>query len=120
LAEALEAARRLRAVGVAAGVISAPLLKPFDRAGFLRVAAQTPLIISVEEHCGVGGLGALCAEALAEERPGARLLRRFAPEGLETLGSQPWMRAACGLDAAALAAAAQAALPREAPVKSAA
>lgn len=119
-AEALEAARRLRAVGVAAGVVSAPLLKPFDRAGFLRIAAQTPLIITVEEHCGVGGLGALCAEALAEERPGARLVRRFAPEALETLGAQAWMRAACGLDAASLAAAAAAALSPRAAVKSAA
>jgi transketolase len=102
LGEAVAAAEALHQRGIEAAVWSAPVLKPFGEASFLRLAQQVPLVITVEEHCEVGGLGAACAAVLAEHQPGARLVRRFVPEKLNKLGSQSWMRAACGLDADSL------------------
>lgn len=102
LGEAVQAAEALHQRGIEAAVWSAPVLKPFAEDAFLRLATEVPLVITVEEHCQVGGLGAACAAVLAERQPGARLVRRFVPDQVGELGSQSWMRAACGLDADAL------------------
>ncbi len=72
---ARHAAQLLRAEGLAVGVANVHTLKPFD-AGFVRAAAQRHrLIVTVENHSIIGGLGSAVAEVLAEAGSGTRLLR---------------------------------------------
>ncbi|MFN6993577.1 MAG: transketolase family protein [Aquincola tertiaricarbonis] len=75
LAAALSAARTLRAEGRSVGVIDMATVKPLDRAAVLRAARRSPVLLTVEEHNVLGGLGAAVAEVLAEEPTGARLVR---------------------------------------------
>jgi transketolase len=110
LAEALQAADQLQLRRIAAGVVSVPWLKPFDREAVLDAARRTPLLVSVEEHGPYGGLGSAIAEVLAEEGCSARLLRRHAMEDFDAIGSQDYLRRLAGLDAASIASAVETAL----------
>ena len=94
LAEALQAAEALRADGCTARVLSMPTIKPLDRAAVLRCAAETPLLVTVEEHSIVGGLGSAIAEVLAElPGPRARLVRHGSPDHIRhVVGSQQSLR----------------------------
>lgn len=72
---ARQAAQLLRAEGLAVAVANVHTLKPFDEA-FVRDAAQRHrLIVTVENHSIIGGLGSAVAEVLAEAGSGTRLLR---------------------------------------------
>jgi transketolase len=59
----LRAAEALESDGVAAAVLDAVYLKPFDEAAIVAAAAAGP-VLTVEEHSVVGGLGALVCEVL--------------------------------------------------------
>lgn len=72
---ALAAARKLNADGHSIGVIDMPTIKPLDRDAILAAAARSKVILTVEEHNILGGLGAAVAEVLAEEGSPARLRR---------------------------------------------
>lgn len=72
---AIEAARRLNAEGRSIGVIDMPTIKPIDRQAILAAASRSKLLITVEEHNILGGLGAAVAEVLSDEGAGVRLLR---------------------------------------------
>ncbi len=71
----LEAAELLAERGIDAGVIHVPTIKPLDGAPILAAAEATGLVVTVEEHSIVGGLGGAVAELLAERRP--TLVRRI-------------------------------------------
>lgn len=71
----LEAASALTESGLAVGVIDMHTLKPIDRAAILNAATATNLLITVEEHNVLGGLGGAVAEVLADEGAGVRLVR---------------------------------------------
>jgi transketolase len=74
-------------------------IKPLDEALIKDAAARAALIVTVEEHSIIGGLGSAVAECLAETRPAAPLLRLgvrdcfgesgLADELLEKHGLQP-------------------------------
>jgi transketolase len=66
LKPALDAAEALAAEGLEAAVLHVPTIKPFDTATFLERARPAPVIVSVEEHSIIGGLGGVVAETLAE------------------------------------------------------
>ncbi len=63
---ALEAAAELEKQGVAAGVLHVHTLKPLDAAAILEKAAPARVILTIEEHTLVGGLGSAVAEIIAE------------------------------------------------------
>ena len=69
------AAEQLRSAGVSATVIHGPSIKPFDAAGLLAAIGETPLVVTVEEHSVVGGLGGLVAETLGSAGVRARIER---------------------------------------------
>jgi transketolase len=71
----LVAAEELRAEGISVGVIDMHTVKPIDSATVLRVATEAPIILTVEEHNVLGGLGGAVAEVLAEAGTGTRLVR---------------------------------------------
>jgi len=64
---ALEAASELAAQNVSAAVLNARFAKPLDRERILALARRCRALVTVEEHCGVGGFGAAVLELLAEE-----------------------------------------------------
>ncbi|MCL2513097.1 MAG: transketolase family protein [Oscillospiraceae bacterium] len=66
---ALEAAETLQNEGVSAAVINMPTLKPIDRDTIVEAAKKTSLIITVEEHNIIGGLGSAVAEVVCESAP---------------------------------------------------
>ena len=92
-----EAAALLAASGVEAGVLHLPALRPFDRAAVLE-AAGSGTVVTVEDHSRIGGLGALVAETLAEERP-TRVLRWGIPDVFGESGPNAALLFAFGLSA---------------------
>ena len=64
---ALEAVEQLQTQGCSVRLISMPTVYPVDRALILESARLTPKLITLEEH-GIGGLGTIVAEVLAESR----------------------------------------------------
>ncbi len=59
------AAAKLERKGIRARLDHHPSLKPFDRDLLYDLAARTPAIVTLENHCTSGGLFSLVAEALA-------------------------------------------------------
>jgi transketolase len=70
----LAAADLLAADGIAAGLLHVPSLKPVDRVAIAAAARDVDLVVSVEEHSVLGGLGGLVAEILGDLEP-RRLVR---------------------------------------------
>ena len=62
----LEAANRLRQVGIYATVISMHTIKPLDTELLASVAERCDAILTVEEHSVYGGLGEACASWLLQ------------------------------------------------------
>jgi transketolase len=65
----LAAATALEAAGISAGVLHVPSLKPVDAAAIATAARPVRLVVTVEEHTILGGLGGLVAEILGEREP---------------------------------------------------
>jgi len=106
----LQAADQLAADGIQARVLSAHTIRPFDAETVFQACRETAGIITVEEHVVDGGLGGLVAETCLE---GGVVPRAFYRIGLRAgfasvVGSQEYLRARYGMDAAAIAASADA------------
>jgi transketolase len=63
---ALAAAGQLDKDGISATVLHVHTLKPLDKAAILEKAAKVPVVVTIEEHTIVGGLGSAVAEIIAE------------------------------------------------------
>lgn len=72
---ALQAAELLANRQVEATVLNMPTIKPLDREAVVRAMSSTPLVVTLEEHSIIGGLGSAVAEVMAEIDAGARLIR---------------------------------------------
>jgi len=71
----LEAAELLAADGLSVDLVHVPVLKPLDGEALLAALAGAELVVTVEEHTIIGGLGGAVAEILAEQAGGPRLRR---------------------------------------------
>lgn len=60
--ESLEAAKLLESRGVSATVVNMHTIKPLDTSAVDKAAASSRLIVTVEEHTVIGGLGGAVAE----------------------------------------------------------
>lgn len=100
---ALAAAARLRAGGLGVAVANAHTLKPFDDDFVRAQARQRRLIVTLENHSVIGGLGSAVAEALAEAGGGARLLRLGVRDQFAQGASMPWLFERHGLTPPAVA-----------------
>ncbi|MBI4187901.1 MAG: transketolase family protein [Chloroflexi bacterium] len=69
VAEALEAADRLKQQGIDCAVMNMPTLKPVDEAAIIKAAADTGAIVTAEEHLEHGGLGSIVARVVARHQP---------------------------------------------------
>jgi transketolase len=94
----LEAHKLLLKHGLKGSVISMHTIKPFDSALVLELARKVKVILSVEEHVVMGGLGSAVAEVLAESDVSVRFSRVGLPNHFpESVGSQQFLRSQCGL-----------------------
>lgn len=71
----LQAADQLQQGGTSATVVHVPSLKPLDTAGLVAAIGTVPLVVTVEEHSVIGGLGGLVAEVLTNSGPSPRIER---------------------------------------------
>jgi len=97
--KSLEAADLLAHQHIEAKVINVSTIKPLDSPAVLRAIEGAALLVSVEEHSVIGGLGSAVAECISERAGAPRLLRLgvrdqfgesgLADELLEKHGLQP-------------------------------
>jgi transketolase len=88
-ARALEAAKTLADAGIEASVIHVHTVKPLDERAICEAAARCPLVVTLEEHTRIGGLGSAVSDALAEAAISTRQLRLAFPDAfIGTYGSQ--------------------------------
>ena len=67
--EAIKAAEALEADGVSARVVNIHTIKPLDKELIAKCAEETGVIVTVEEHNVVGGLGEAVCEAVCSSTP---------------------------------------------------
>jgi len=101
LVDTVAAADSLRERGIRARVLSMHTVKPLDTAAVLAAARDTGILVTVEEHSLVGGLGSAVAEALMDAGVSNVHLKRVAlPDGFsKVVGDQRFLRAVHGVDA---------------------
>jgi transketolase len=63
---ALDAAEALGESGISASVIHVPTVKPLDVESILSACDKVPVVVTIEEHVVIGGLGTAVAEIIAE------------------------------------------------------
>ena len=105
LSQTTAAAELLEKEGIHAAVYSFPTIKPIDEALIKRLAKEMPLLVTVEEHTIIGGLGGAVAEIVGDmigDR--ARVMRIGMQDAYATIvGSQQYLREQYGLDGASIA-----------------
>ena len=107
LKRSLDAAELLRTKGIDAAVLHCPTVKPLDAAVIRQYALAAPVIVSVEEHTIVGGLGSAVAEILAEsDFPALKRFRRIGIPDVfpDQYGSQDSLLARYGITAERISA----------------
>lgn len=67
--EAIEAAKALEQDGIQATVINIHTIKPIDKDIIIQAAKNTDLVLTVEEHSVIGGLGEAVCDVLCENYP---------------------------------------------------
>lgn len=69
VSEALEAAKALETENISAEVINIHTIKPLDSEAVCKSASKTGVVVTVEEHSIIGGLGSAVCDTLAENCP---------------------------------------------------
>ena len=77
---AMEAASQLAEQGLECAVLHMPTIKPFDSTELLARATDTPVVVTIEEHTTIGGLGSATAEVILEA--GLPSIKRFRRIGI--------------------------------------
>ena len=75
VSEAMEASQKLAQKGIQMSVWNAHSLKPFDTETTLKIAKNSCLMLSVEDHSVIGGLGSCVSEALSSVTQHPKLIR---------------------------------------------
>jgi transketolase len=103
----LDAAEALSESGIAASVIHVPTVKPLDVESILSACDRVPVVVTIEEHVVIGGLGTAVAEIIAEANfePSKRFKRIGLPDAFpDRYGSQDSLMAHYSLTAENLTA----------------
>jgi transketolase len=100
--------------GIECGVLHMHTVKPLDAETLLKLAGKVKLVVTVEEHTLIGGLGGAVAELFTDHNWTAaqpRLKRLGLPDRfLSNYGSQDFLLERCGLDPAGISATVRASL----------
>lgn len=102
-ANALEAAKILESEGIGCSVVNMHTVKPLDT-GAIDMLLDKKLIVSIEEHSTLGGLGSAIAEYVSEKRGAPLLLKLGVAQGYQKAGSYPYLLERNGLRAGQIAA----------------
>jgi transketolase len=97
VSRALNAAKLLSDNGIEARVVNMHTLKPIDADVIKKAADETKLLVTVEEHNIIGGLGSAVAEVLSETGRSPRLVRLGIKDEFPHIGSHDEILAKCGL-----------------------
>jgi len=107
LAEAVGAADILQKRGISARVVDMHTVKPLDTEMLDKVFAENELVVTVEEHSSVGGLGGAVAEYKAGLADAPRQLIASLGDRFQDLGDHAFLMKQNGLTASDLAALAE-------------
>jgi len=99
---ALVAASTLEQRGLSVGVVNSPSIKPLDSDTILKAARGSRLVLTVENHSIIGGLGSAVAEAMAEAGMAIPLRRIGIADKFAESGSREYLFAKYDLDIAAI------------------
>ncbi len=102
LKHALDAAHHLHEEGIEVAVLHVPTLKPLDQKIILGYIASVPVVVTIEEHTLMGGLGSAVAEIIAEANfsPSKRFKRIGIPDVFpDQYGSQETLMDYYGINA---------------------
>ena len=103
LSEVMMAAKQL-APQIQARVLSMPTLKPLDEESVLKAASEAKLLVTVEEHSAIGGLGSAVAQVIAETVNTQVHLRtlNLGDKSPHAVGSQTYLRQELGIDSSGI------------------
>jgi transketolase len=104
--QALHASEMLAADRVPCHVLHMPTVKPLDIPALEKLAHSASLVVTVEEHTVIGGLGSAVTDALVDRMDGhvPRMRRLGIPDVFaEDYGSQEWLMESFGISAAQIA-----------------
>ncbi|KAF1680109.1 transketolase family protein [Veillonella sp. R32] len=100
LSEAVRAFDILVSQNIKCSVYSVPCIKPLDEQNVRSLARKAKLLVTIEEHTVIGGLGGAVAEAISGISSHASLLRfGLNNEFTSIVGSQNYLRSVYHLDA---------------------
>jgi transketolase len=94
---AIAAAQTLGENGVAVSVVNAPVIKPLDGLTITNAAKGARLVVTVENHSIIGGLGSAVAEAMAGAGLGVPLVRVGIGDVFAESGSREYLFRRYGL-----------------------
>jgi len=69
LSEVIRASEILQKEGIDIEIINVPVVKPLDKETVLKCAGKTKLVVTVENHSVINGLGSAICEVLSENLP---------------------------------------------------
>jgi transketolase len=98
LKEVYGAVAKLREKGIRPGVVNVHTIKPIDTEGIGRLMDRYDVMVSVEEHSVIGGLGSAIAEVSASRGSGMKLVRLGVQDTFGESGSAEELLAKHGLD----------------------
>lgn len=87
VAQSLEAARLLEAKGIAVRVIDMHTIKPLDHDVIGKAVKETGVIVTVEEHSIIGGLGSAVCEVVAEIGNAPKVIKVGLPDRFDNIGT---------------------------------
>ncbi|MHB1355300.1 MAG: transketolase family protein [Anaerolineae bacterium] len=114
---AVQAAELLAVRGISVRVLNVSTIKPLDKEAIIEAARGVPLLITLEEHSIIGGLGSAVAEVLAECPSAARLVRLGTPDVFGESGTADQMLVKFNLTAQGVADRAESELRRQCVLK---
>lgn len=106
----LDAAGLLASQGIDARVVHVPTIKPLDGALLIAALTGAPVIVTVEEHSIIGGLGGAVSEVLTDRGDGRRVVRLGLADAWAESGPNNFLLDKYGLSPARVAAQVSAAI----------
>lgn len=97
VAESLKAAEILEEKGISCSVYNMHTIKPIDKAGLKQIFEENELVVTVEEHNIVGGMGSAVAEYKATLKNTPRQVFIGFPDSYAEAGSQRFVWGQAGL-----------------------
>jgi transketolase len=105
LSEGLKLRGILAKAGISAGIASVPCVKPIDEDSIRALAKTAELVVTMEDHNIIGGLGSAVAEIVSGMAGRRASVRRVGLRDTfaKAAGSQEYLRGQYGISAAAVA-----------------